>query len=210
MKQALDQSLGALPSLVQERLERFEALLTRWNTRINLVAPHDLTHLWTRHIADSLQLVPLIQPDLSLTDLGSGAGFPGLILAMCIDNPVTLIEADSRKASFLREAAREAKTDVQIINARVEQATLPPAKIITARGLAPLPRLLEWAHPLLASDGLCLFLKGRKAEDELTDALAKWHMEITRISSRTDPDGVILALSHLHSLKAGRLAGIRP
>lgn len=189
-----------LPPLAPEtkiRLERFADLLTRWNSRINLVAPRDLPNLWTRHISDSLQLIPHLPPGMPFTDLGSGAGFPGLIIAICTNNPVTLIEADIRKASFLREAARETGTRAVVVNTRIENAAIPAAPVITARALAPLPLLLDLAVPHLRPDGICLFLKGRRAEDELTDALTRWHMTIARVPSRTDPEGVILALSQI-------------
>ncbi len=197
MKHGLDPLLDALPAETRVRLDRFAELLARWNSRINLIAPRDLPSLWTRHVSDSLQLISHILPRLPVIDLGSGAGFPGLIIAICTNNPVTLVEADTRKASFLREAARETGTRAIIVNARIEKADIPRAPIITARALAPLPLLLDWAVPHLQPDGLCLFLKGRKAEDELTDASARWHMTIARTPSRTDPDGVILALSHI-------------
>ena len=197
MKHDPDPLLQFLSPEKRVRLDRFADLLARWNSRINLIAPRDLPNLWTRHINDSLQLIPHLPPNLPITDLGSGAGFPGLILAICTDNPVTLVESDTRKASFLREAARETSTRAIIVNTRIESAAIPAAPIITARALAPLPLLLDWAVPHLQPDGICLFLKGRRAEDELTDASARWHMTIARIPSRTDPDGVILALSHI-------------
>lgn len=197
MKHSLEPEIEALPAATRAKLDRFAALLTRWNSRINLIAPRDLPNLWSRHISDSLQLVPHIPPEVPVTDLGSGAGFPGLILAICTNNPVTLVESDTRKASFLREAARETQARTIIVNTRIENAVIPPASVITARALAPLPLLLDWAFPHLRQDGFCLFLKGRKTEDELTDASARWHMTIARIPSRTDPDGVILALSHI-------------
>ena len=121
-----------------------------------------------------MQLAALIPAGLPIIDLGSGGGFPGLILAISTGNPVTLIEADTRKAAFLREA----------------------------RALAPLQTLLGWAAPLLLPDGYCLFLKGRSVEDELTDAAARWHMTIKRTPSRTEPGGVILALSHIRRIGA--------
>jgi 16S rRNA (guanine527-N7)-methyltransferase len=190
----------ALPAETMVRLERFAALLERWNRRINLVAPRDLPNLWTRHIEDSLQLAPLIPPGAAVTDLGSGAGFPGLILAIATDSPVTLIESDTRKASFLREAARETGARATVVNARIEAAVVPPAPVITARALASLPQLLDWAVPHLQPGGFCLFLKGRKVDGELTDAAARWHMTVARTPSRTDPDGVILALSHIRRI----------
>ena len=202
MKHRQDPLLGALPPETTARLEQFAAILERWNTRINLIAPRDIPNLWTRHIADSLQLLPYIPPGAEVTDLGSGGGLPGLIIAICTGNPTTLVESDTRKASFLREAARATGTTVTIVNARIENADIPKAPVVTARALAPLPLLLEWAVPLLQPDGICLFLKGRKAEHELTDAAARWHMTIARIPSRTDPDGVVLALSHIRRIGA--------
>ena len=200
MKQAADEALDALPTEIVLRLERFASLLARWNRRINLVSSGDLTKLWPRHICDSLQLAAHVPAAATIIDLGSGAGFPGLILAIRTGNPVTLIEADTRKAAFLREAARETGAHVTILNARIEDATPPAASIVTARALAPLPTLLHWAAPLLLPSGCCLFLKGKSVEDELTEAGTRWHMTIERTPSRTDPEGVILALSHIRRI----------
>jgi 16S rRNA (guanine527-N7)-methyltransferase len=181
-----------------ERLAAFAALLRRWNARINLVSPADLPLLEQRHIEDCLQLLPLLPPDTPcITDMGSGAGFPGLVLAIAAGVPVTLVESDQRKASFLREAARITEAPAQVMAARLEQAVVPPAAVVTARALAPLPRLLGWAERFLAPGGICLFLKGRQAEDELTAAAAEWHMAASRHRSRTSPDGVILLLSDI-------------
>ncbi len=200
MKHVAEEALAALPAQILPRLERFASLLTRWNRRINLISAGDLTKLWPRHICDSLQLATHVPADAAIIDLGSGAGFPGLILAIRTGNPVTLIEADTRKAAFLREAARETEARVTILNARIEDATPPAVPIVTARALAPLPKLLHWAAPLLLPSGSCLFLKGKSVEDELTEAGARWHMTIKRTPSRTDPDGVILALSHIRRI----------
>ena len=200
MKHAEDEALDALPFEIVRRLEQFAGLLARWNQRINLVSSGDLAKLWSRHIWDSLQLMAHVPAAASIIDLGSGAGFPGLILAIRTGNPVTLIEADTRKAAFLREAARETATRVTILNARIEEATPSAASIVTARALAPLPTLLHWAAPLLLPGGSCLFLKGKSVDDELTQASTRWHMTIERTPSRTDPDGVILALSHIRRI----------
>ncbi len=179
------------------RLDAFAGLLATWNNRINLVATRDVAHLWNRHIADCVQLHGLIAEHEAVIDLGTGGGFPGLILAICGCSAITLVEADARKCSFLREAARASGVHVTIVNSRIEDARLPPADVVTARALAPLPRLLGWAQPLLKNDGRCLFLKGRKVEEELTAARSQWHMMIARTSSRTDPEGVILSLSQI-------------
>jgi 16S rRNA (guanine527-N7)-methyltransferase len=181
-----------------EALKAFEALLLRWNRTVNLVSPRDEPKVWQRHIADSLQLVPLVhpRPDWAL-DLGSGAGFPGMILALATGVPFELIEADQRKAAFLREAARITGAPVHIHAVRIEVVPVPPAPLVTARALASLLRLLDLAAPLLAPGGQCLFLKGASAEAELTRAASRWHMQVERIPSRTSPDACILRISDL-------------
>ena len=182
----------------RETLDRFAALLLRWNRTVNLISANDEPLLWDRHIGDSLQLVPLMvpRPDRAI-DLGSGAGFPGLVLATATGIPFDLIEADKRKAAFLREAARITGAPVQVHAVRIEAARVAPAPLITARALAPLPRLLSLAAPLLTPDGTCLFLKGASAKAELTDAATQWHMQVQSVPSRTIPDACILRISHL-------------
>ena len=197
-------SLSIMADVSRETLQRltvFAELLQRWNQRINLVSPRDLFHLWDRHIADSLQLLPELPLGAPFVDLGSGGGFPGLVLAIASSSPVTLVEADQRKASFLREAARATGTTTNVIARRIEQADLTPTRYLTARALAPLPRLLDWSARFLTADGVCLFLKGRGAEDELTAATTEWHMAVSRRRSRTDPDGVILRLSEIRRVR---------
>lgn len=183
----------------RETLASFAALLLRWNRTVNLIARKDEANLWDRHIANSLQLAPLMvpRPDRAI-DLGSGAGFPGLILATATGVLFDLIEADKRKAAFLREAARVTGAPVRIHATRIEAARISPAPLITARALAPLPRLLALAAPLLAPDGICLFLKGDSAQAELTQAAARWHMQVQSIPSRTAPDACIIRISHLN------------
>lgn len=178
-----------------EKLQHFAALLKQWNEKINLVSPKDIAHLWPRHVADSMQIVPHIKAGAHITDLGSGGGFPGLIIAIATGNPVTLIESDQRKCAFLREAGRQCEAQVKVIAKRIEQVDIPPADIITARALAPLTILLEWARPLLKPEGECLFLKGRKTPDELTTAHSDWHMTYESIPSQSDPDGFLLKVS---------------
>jgi 16S rRNA (guanine527-N7)-methyltransferase len=181
-------------------LESFASLLLRWNRTVNLISARDEPHLWIRHIEDSLQLVALMHPlPARAIDLGSGAGFPGIALAIATGITFDLIEADQRKAAFLREAARIVNAPVRIHAIRIEQATnLPPASLITARALAPLPKLLTLAAPLLTPGGQCLFMKGAGVETELTDATAQWQMRVERIPSRTAPDSCILRINDLH------------
>jgi 16S rRNA (guanine(527)-N(7))-methyltransferase RsmG len=179
-------------------LDAYAALLARWNERINLVSPRDLPRLWDRHIDDAAQLVPLIPPGTRrIADLGSGAGLPGLILALLSGVETHLVERDQRKAAFLREAARitGAPATVQAADA----ATLPPlaADLVTARALAPLPVLLPLAARHLAPGGACLFPKGASASAELTAAAEGWTMQVERFPSRTDPAATILRLTEV-------------
>ncbi len=185
-------------SAQRDALEVFVALLLRWNQSINLVSRKDEPHLWRRHILDSLQLVALLPPTVERgIDLGSGAGFPGLILAFVTETPFDLIEADQRKAAFLREAARILRAPVRVHATRIESTGLPPASLVTARGLAGLPRLLELAAPKLSGDGICLFPKGAASHAELTEARREWHMRIEQIPSRIAPGAVIYRVSEL-------------
>jgi len=186
------------PDLIA-RLDAFKALLGTWNARINLVAPGDVANLDRRHIADSLQLLPLLPADGVAADLGSGAGFPGLILAAA--EPARawhLVESDRRKAAFLGEAARVmVLPNVTIHASRIEVTTLPPVAILTARALAPLSALLEHAERLLAPGGVALFPKGQAAEAELTEALRGWTLRVERHPSATDPAATILRISEI-------------
>ena len=182
----------------RETLARFEAyaeLLTRWSARINLVGRDTLADLWRRHMLDSAQLRAFVATaSQSLIDLGSGAGFPGLVLAILDVAGVELVEADSRKAAFLREAARVVEVEVTIRPCRL--ATVPPhaVDVVTARALAPLDRLLDLAQPFIGPDTVCLVPKGERAEQELTLARKRWTMNSSMHDSIADPRGVILRL----------------
>lgn len=185
-----------------DRLAIYAELLVKWQARINLVGPDTLPELWSRHFLDSAQLFPLIKPGARrLVDLGSGAGFPGLVLAVMGAPDVHLIESDQRKCAFLREVARVTGTPVTVLNRRIEQVAPLSADVVTARALAPLDRLLGWAFPHLAGGGECLFLKGRGAEDELTASAKEWNITTSRIPSLTDPGGLVL---HLREVSRGR------
>ena len=174
-------------------------LLGAWNHRINLVGPGSPEEWWSRHIDDSLQLVPLLPPgDGPIADLGSGGGFPGLVLALALDRPVHLVESDQRKCAFLREAIRAIGLHNATVHAvRIEAVDLPPLAVITARALAPLSQLVGHAAALLAPDGVALFPKGRNAEAELTAAATRWHMTTERFASRTDPEATIFRIRNI-------------
>lgn len=187
----------------EARLRRFVGLVERWSPKINLVSRHDLAALWERHVLDSLALAPLIPADVTHgIDLGSGAGFPGLVLAIATGIPFTLIESDGRKCAFLVEAARETAAPVLVIGGRIEAAQLPAAPLVTARALAPLDRLLGLAAPHVAAGGVCLLPKGRNVEAELTAARRLWQMEVARFPGH-GPDACILKVSNIRHVGAG-------
>ena len=180
------------------RLEAYASLLTEWSARINLIARSTLTDLWRRHFLDSAQLLSLLPPTVhSLVDLGSGAGFPGLVLAILGVDGVELIEADSRKASFLREASRVAAVDVTVRGCRIETVPAHDVDVVTARACAPLDRLLPLAERFIGPQTTCLFPKGARAEEELTAACKAWTMAVSRYPSRAEPGGMILSLQQV-------------
>ncbi len=189
---------GGVPAESVERLRTYAALLLRWNARINLIGRGSEADVWQRHVLDSAQLAPLLpDPPGALADLGAGAGFPGLVLALTTGWHVHLVESDQRKAAFLREAVRVTGANAEVHAVRAESLTLPPLPVVTARALAPLTDLLALAAPLLAPGGVCLFPKGRAAEDELTAAAREWHMRVERFPSRTSPEATLLRISEI-------------
>lgn len=186
-----------------ERLAAFVALLEKWNPKINLVSAGTLAQVWTRHILDSLQLFDLAQADTGhWVDLGTGGGFPGLVVALVAqdeapDLRITLVESDQRKAAFLATALRAAGAAAQVRAERIEG--LPPlgATILTARALAPLPRLLDYAARHLAPNGRAFFPKGQMVEAELEQALASHRFRYQKHPSRTDSQAVILQIEDI-------------
>ncbi|WP_428531685.1 16S rRNA (guanine(527)-N(7))-methyltransferase RsmG [Rhodopila sp.] len=187
-----------LPASANARLLRFQELLLRWNATLNLIAARDTAVVWDRHIADSLQLAALMPVGIDRAiDLGTGGGFPGLVLAIATGVRFDLIESDRRKAAFLRTAVLETEAPATVHCCRIEDAVVPAAPLVTARALAPLPRLLPLAVRFMADGGTCLLLKGAKVEQELAQAACGWTMNVTRVPSRTGADGVILRVSGL-------------
>ncbi|MBW6399221.1 16S rRNA (guanine(527)-N(7))-methyltransferase RsmG [Roseomonas sp. HJA6] len=181
------------------RLAAYRDLLLRWNATINLVSAKTADDIDRRHIADSLQIVPLLPPDGAIADLGSGGGLPGIVIAAALpEREVHLVESDRRKAAFLIEVAGTLKlSHVKIHAQRIEQATLPPIAALTARALAPVDVLLGFSARFLAQDGVAVLPKGRTAEQELTSASTRWHFTAERFESRTDPEATILRLSEI-------------
>jgi 16S rRNA (guanine527-N7)-methyltransferase len=178
-----------------ERLGRYLDLLRRWQGAINLVGASTLTDPWRRHILDCGQIAPHVpRTAATVLDLGSGAGLPGLVLALLGVPGVQLVESDRRKAHFLREAARATGAQILVHPVRIEELQGVAADVVTARALAPLPRLLELAAHVLAPHGCCLFLKGESGPDELTRARQSWHMHSEIVPSRSGSRGVLLKL----------------
>jgi len=182
-----------------ERLKIFEALLRKWNPRINLVSRNDISALWDRHIIDSIQLFRASPEGGHWVDLGSGGGFPGLVVAILTaeerpNTQVTLIESDHRKAAFLRAAARETGVTCQVLAERIELAEPQKANIISARALADLDTLLGFSERHLASGGISLFPKGVTWKKELEAAQLQWRFDVDVIKSQTMPGAAILKI----------------
>lgn len=183
-----------------DRLQLYADLLVKWQASINLVAPSTLSDVWRRHMLDSVQLAALMPspagPVRAIADLGSGAGFPGLVLAIATGRPTLLIDADSRKCAFLREAVRVTGAPATVINDRIESLALEPGgravDIVVARALAHLEKLCFFAD--LLKPRCCLFLKGRNWRDELTAAEERWTMQVESFASLSAPSARVLRL----------------
>lgn len=186
-----------LSESVLSRLDIYLDRLIRWQAKINLVGAKTLDDPWRRHFLDSAQLDDQLPTDAAIVaDLGSGAGFPGLVLAILARNAaVHLVESDQRKAVFLSEINRETKAGATVHSARIEACGGLNADVVTARACAPLSKLLGYAETVLAPGGRCLFLKGRAWREELTEAEKQWTMAVEMIPSRSDDEGVILKLN---------------
>jgi 16S rRNA (guanine527-N7)-methyltransferase len=195
---AMETSRQLLSPQAATALAAYADLLRKWNATVNLISATDLPYLWPRHIEDSLQLGSIAGalPSRAI-DLGSGAGFPGLMLSIAFGIEVELVEQDQRKAAFLREAIFVTGAPAHVHATKIERATLSPAPLVTSRALAPLQVLLRLTKPLLTDDGFCLFPKTRAAESEITEAERHWSMRLERFPSRTDANGIILRIGEL-------------
>ena len=187
------------------RLEAYVALLIEWNARQNMVSKASLADVWQRHIWDSAQLAPLVpEPAKTLVDLGSGAGFPALVLAaMRPELRVSLYEATAKKCRFLAEAAQVLQVKVDIRNTRIEEAPLEGFDAVTARACAPLGVLLSYASRFQGPQTVNLFLKGQDIEAELKQATKSWRMKVQRHPSRSG-SGTIVEIRKLAHVKSGR------
>jgi len=202
-------SAGADQNVSRETLEKLELLereLRRWQAIKNLVGPATLDRIWERHIVDSLQLLNLAPEARTWVDLGSGAGFPGVVLAIAGQErglTVHLVESNSRKCAFLRQIVRLTGASAVVHEARLE-AVIPgfvgKADVVSARALASLTQLLEWTEPMLKTGTTGLFPKGRDAESELTEARKRWTFKADILPSRTDSEARILRITSIESL----------
>jgi 16S rRNA (guanine527-N7)-methyltransferase len=182
------------------RLKAYGGLLVDWNARHNLVSRSSLEDMWRRHFLDSAQLARHVPSGArTLVDLGSGAGFPGLVLAELLRGriQVTLIEATGKKCRFLETVAQRLDLPVVVKNERVEDAERASFDVVTARACAPLPRLLRYAQHFAGAPTTCLFLKGQNVEAELTEARKSWRMKLRQHQSLSDASGVILEIGEL-------------
>lgn len=200
------QDFADLPDVSRETFEHFQAydaLLSKWNRKINLVSPAAAKDFWGRHALDSWQITPLLPSKTqTVIDLGSGAGFPGIAVAIALKHRgqggrITLVESAGKKATFLRTVIRELALPATVWGGRAED--IPPQRfdIITARAFAPLPRLFTYAHPFWGQGTQALLLKGQGASQELTDASQRWIYNVTTHKSQSNPTGVILKISDL-------------
>lgn len=179
------------------RLETYVRLLLKWQRAVNLIGPSTVATVWSRHVGDALQLLPLLPRNCqSIADLGSGAGVPGLILAAATELDAHLYESNTKKCAFLREVIRKTSTHATVHCMRLEEiessGAVPPVQCVVSRALAPLPLLLDLAEPFLRHGAVGLFHKGRDVDLELTRATKYWKFYSIQHRSACDSDGVIL------------------
>ncbi len=181
------------------RLDRLVAIMDDWRVRMNLIGPREFDRVWSRHILDSLQLLPHMPAVQTCLDLGSGGGFPGLILAASAPPPfsITLVESVGKKCAFLQAVVSELDLPARVIQSRIEAIDAFPVDVVTARAVAPLPKLLEYAAPWLENGALGLFHKGKTWHEELDAANRHWQLRHTPCPSLTDPAAVILKVSEV-------------
>jgi 16S rRNA (guanine527-N7)-methyltransferase len=196
----------------RETLEKFKiyaGLVAKWQEKINLIGPATREDVWQRHFLDSAQLLPLVQkanPDkgpLTWMDIGSGAGFPGLVLAL-LGEKVTLVEPSAKRAAFLRQIIRETGVNVEVIQDKIEEIRPFPVDIVTARALASVDQLLVWGVPFLKVGGEFWLLKGARADEELTSARKNWIMTEELFPSRTEPGGRVVRLTEISMAGSAR------
>ena len=193
---------SAIKDVSRETLGKFEIFvdqLIKWQKSINLVSNDSLNDVWGRHIDDSLQLLEFIKDKNStLVDLGSGAGFPGLVLAIAGCTNVHLIESDLKKCTFLRNVSRETFTQVSVNSQRIEKVNSIKASVITSRGLAKITKILDDSYNLWDSSTIFLLLKGKTGIEEVAEAELKYSMKVESFPSKTSSDGMILKITGVY------------
>ena len=186
-----------------EKLKTYEKLVLEWNNKFNLVSKSSIPYIWERHIEDSLQLCGFItQSDKIVYDFGSGAGFPGVVIAivaqeLCPDLKVSLIESIGKKANFLKVVNDELLLNMDIYNDRIEKLNLTKADVITSRAMASLDKLLEYSKPFCSNKTRLLFLKGEKWQEEVREAEKKWRFDFTTKQSQTSDRGCVLQIENI-------------
>lgn len=187
-----------------DKIKTYGDLLVKWQKAKNLVSNSTLDDIWRRHFLDSAQMAPLLkerfgEKQIKMLDIGSGAGFPALVLSAMGIGEAHMVESVGRKCIFMRQVSRETSANAQIHNVRIEELEPFDVDIVTSRACARVLQLMNWAKPFLKKNVEMWLLKGETAEEELTEAQAYWKMDINRFDSLSDPSGVILRLSNIKS-----------
>lgn len=189
-----------LPREALSRVQEYVTMLGQWQGKMNLIGPKTLPHVWSRHMLDSAQLLNCLSPDVSRetttwVDLGTGAGLPGVALALLGVKKVHLVDSSAKRCAFLRNVVRKLDIPAEVHCSRIEDLKSIPADYVTSRALAATAKLVTYAQPFLKPNGEILLLKGQDVEDELTQTAISRNMGIERYPSRTDPRGVILRIT---------------
>ncbi|PCI33113.1 MAG: 16S rRNA (guanine(527)-N(7))-methyltransferase RsmG [Alphaproteobacteria bacterium] len=193
----------------QENIRLYAGLLTKWQKKINLVSETTLPDLWSRHFYDSYQLKKLFDVSraensgqkLQILDIGSGAGFPGLLLSMLDLGTFHMVESNGKKSTFMRQVIRQTNCKAIVHTARAEELTAFPVDYIISRACASLNKLFDLGRNFIREDTICLFLKGQIADQEIEEARANWSFEVEKFTSVSAESGVILKLSHIKALR---------
>lgn len=182
-----------------DKLQAYADLLEKWQRRINLVSKSTLPDLWVRHMIDSAQIFPHLPKDCkNLVDIGCGAGFPGMVLAIMGIEDVHMVDSDARKMAFVREVSRITATPVTIYNCRIDDMNVTEKfDVVTSRALAPLEKLLGFSDMLMKPEGRSIYLKGRKSEEEIIEAQKSWNFEFQSEVSLSDPEGQLLIIERM-------------
>lgn len=207
-RESLEATIGPVSRETFDRFAALEALFSKWAARINLAAPSTLNDIWRRHIVDSAQIFPHASDARKWVDLGSGGGFPGLVIAILLQertgSSIDLVESNSKKGAFLQTVTRQLELPATIHTGRIEDVlpALGPREIVTARALAPLPLLLELAAPLLLAGTRGLFHKGRDYRREVKESSERWNFDLVEHASVVEADSVILDISNVRRRQA--------